>query len=428
MSLQPASRSAALAAHLRFVAKHSPYYRALWKDAIGQADTPLTALPVTELDSYWSANTPADNQVLTSTHLAGPVFKSGGTTGNPKFSFFSNEDWLQLCDAFGAGMRRGGLAPGDRVANLFYGGQLYASFLFIGRAIEQAGCGIQYPLSGSAPVPEIIKTLQQFQIDTLAGVPTSLLALLPELADAQPGSIKLRRFLYGGEAMFPDQIEALRRVLSACEVQSVGIAGVDYGELGWSEAGTELGVHRVYDDSTVLEILDENGNPQEQPGASGELFLTNFRRRLMPVIRYPVGDRGAWIDPPGTPARRFRVLGRSNSCARIGPVSLYVEDIQNVLKQAGSAPDFINFQLRIDHLQQRDRCTLRIAVAQPGQVPCGLDERIRAALAVVRPMFAEMADKGIIHPLTLEWVLPDQMAINSRTGKTMRVVDSRMDA
>lgn len=428
MSSQSESRSTALTAHLKFIAEHSPYYGALWKGVMGQSVTPLTALPVTDLDSYWSANTPTNNQVLTGPHLAGPVFKSGGTTGNPKFSFFSNEDWLQLCDAFGSGMRRGGLVNGERVANLFYGGQLYASFLFIGRAIEQAGYGIQYPLSGSAPVPEIIKTLQQFQIDTLAGVPTSLLALLPELAAAEAGSIKLRRFLYGGEAMFPDQITALHRVLPACEVQSVGIAGVDYGELGWSEAGSELGVHRVYDDSTVLEILDENGDPIEQPGISGELILSNFRRRLMPVIRYPVGDRGVWIDPPGTPGRRFRVLGRSNNCARIGPVSLYIEDIQNVLTQVGTTRDFINFQLQIDHFQQRDRCTLRIAVALPDQIPASLSETIRGALALERPMFEELVCKEIIHPLAVEWVTPNDLAINPRTGKMLRVVDIRMDA
>src|SRR5690554_5497907 len=317
---QTVERHTQLATHLRYVAANSPYYQDLWRNAFSRVDTPLTALPVTDLDTYWAANTPTDNRVLTAPHMDGPVFKSGGTTGNPKFSFYSNDDWRHMCETFGAAMRRGGLRAGERVANLFYGGQLYASFLFIGRAIEQAGCGIQYPLSGSAPAADVIKTLQQFRVDTLAGVPTSMLALLPELARAQAGSIRLRRFLYGGEAMFLDQIDALRHVLPDCQVQSVGIAGVDYGELGWSEAGTELGVHRVYDDSTVLEILDEQGHPLEQPGVAGELILSNFRRRLMPVIRYPVGDRGAWIDPPGTPARRFRVLGRSNNCARIGPV------------------------------------------------------------------------------------------------------------
>ena len=422
-----ANRHAELAAHLRFVAAHSPHYRKHWGPIVGKtADTPLSALPPTDLETYWHSNTPLDSQVLTAPHADGPVFKSGGTTGNPKFSFFSNEDWRTFCTVFGAGMRRGGLQSGERVANLFYGGQLYASFLLIGRAVEEAGGGVQYPLSGAAPADEVIKTLKQFRIGTLAGVPTSLMSLLPALAQAEAGTIHLTRFLYGGEAMFPDQVDALRQVLPGCTVQSIGIAGVDYGEMGWSQPGGEHGVHHCFDESTVLEILDEAGRPLDEPGVSGELLITNFRRRLMPVIRYPVGDRGMWIDPPGTPARRFRVLGRSNNCARVGPVSLYVEDIQNILSQVSAGQAFIGFQMQIDHAAQRDRCTLRIAVSRPQEVASSLTDAICRALAKERPMYSELVDQGVIHPLAVEWVTPNQMASNPRTGKTPRVLDRRL--
>lgn len=418
---------AMLARHLRFVADHSPYYRGLWKDACAKADIPLSALPVTNLESYWQANTPNGNQVLTGPQLDGPVFKSGGTTGNPKFSFYSNEDWLSMCQVFGSAMRRGGLRPGERVANLFYGGQLYASFLFIGRAIEQAGGGVQFPLSGSAPAAEIIKTLQEFQIETLASIPTMLLALLPDLAAAEPGSIRLKRFLYGGEAMYPDQIAALQRTLPGCAVQSVGIAGVDYGELGWSEPGMEPGVHRSFDESTVLELLDDEGRPIEEPGVAGELVITNVRRRLMPVIRYPVGDRGVWLDAPGTPSRRFRVLGRSNNSARFGPISLYAEDVHDALAKVPGL-DIVNFQLRVDHVDRRDRCTIRVAVRHPQSVPPGAGEAVLAHLQRERPMIADQTGKGIIHPLAIEWIAPHELVTNARTGKTLRVIDLRLEA
>lgn len=415
-----------LAGHLHFVATNSPYYRKLWKGSYAGTHTPLAALPTAALDTYWSANQPDGNQVLTTIQLDGPIFKSGGTTGNPKFSFFSNEDWRALCSAFGAGMKRGGLKPGEPIANMFYGGQMYASFLFIGRAIEQAGEGVQFPLSGAAPEAEIIKTLQQFRIETLAGVPTSLLALLPALAATKPGSIQLKRFLYGGEAIFPDQIAALQRVLPGCAVQSVGIAGVDYGELGWSEPDTHPGIHRCFDYSTVLEILDDSGRQIQEPGDIGELVITNFKRRLMPIVRYPVGDRGQWVDPPGTPFRRFQVLGRSNNCARIGPVSLYAEDVQNVLSHVPGS-DCINFQLLIEHIEQRDRCTLRIAVAAPQAVAPGLGQKVIDALHRERPMIADLTGQGVIHPVIVQWVEPRALITNARTGKTPRVVDRRQE-
>jgi len=423
---QTVERHTQLATHLRYVAANSPYYQDLWRNAFSRVDTPLTALPVTDLDTYWAANTPTDNRVLTAPHMDGPVFKSGGTTGNPKFSFYSNDDWRHMCETFGAAMRRGGLRAGERVANLFYGGQLYASFLFIGRAIEQAGCGVQFPLSGSAPAEEVIKTIQQFRIETLACLPTTMLALLPEIEAAEPGSIPLRRVLYGGEAIFDDQIEALHRVLPHCAVQSVGIAGVDYGELGWSEPGTEQGVHRMFDDSTVLELLDERGEPIDEPDVAGELVITNFKRRLMPVVRYPVGDRGIWVDTPGTPARRFRVLGRSNNCARIGPVSLYAEDVHAVLRKV-PYHGFINFQMVVEHSEHRDRCTLRIAVARPQAVPDTVKSAIVTALHAERPLIADVTAQNVIHPLAIEWVTPQQLIVNERTGKTLHVIDRRLE-
>lgn len=411
--------------HLEFVHARSPYYREHWQSCWGRSTPSLQALPPTDHLTYWRANTVEDNRVLTGAQEGGVVFKSGGTTGAPKFSFYSNEDWRNFCRVFGNGMRRGGLQAGERVGNIFYGGQLYASLLFIGRCIEEAGVGVNYPLSGSAPTEDILAALQLFSIDTLAGLPSTLMNLLPGLGACKPERLVLRRFIYGGEAMFPDQIAALHRVLPECRVQSIGIAGVDFGEMGWCEESSEPGVHRVFDESTVLEILDEQWQPIEAPGVPGELHITNVLRRLMPVIRYPVGDRGEWIDPPGTPARRFRVLGRTDKGARIGPVTLYVEDVQRVLARSAAGVDVLNFQLLIEHFDRRDACTLRVAVADPAGVAPEWEAALLEALYVERPMFREEAEKGFIHPLRVEWVSVEGMHSNPRTGKTPRVLDRR---
>lgn len=223
-----------------------------------------------------------------------------------------------------------------------------------------------------------------------------------------------------------DQVAALQRVLPGCVVQSVGIAGVDYGEMGWSEPGTEPGVHRCFDESTVLEILDDHGRPIDELQTPGDLVITNFRRRLMPVIRYPVGDRGIWLDPPGTPSRRFRVLGRSNNCARIGPVSLYAEDVHDVLARV-AGHQVINFQIVVEHVDRRDRCTVRAAVSHPEAVSGELSHAVLETLMRERPMISDLVARGIIHPVVIEWVSPRDLVTNARTGKTMRVADRRME-
>ena len=414
-----------LRGHLEFVREHSPYYRELWKDAwSGGEPPPLRELPATEHAGYWAANATGENRLLTGPHENGIVFKSGGTTGNPKFSFFSNEDWRAFCRVFGAGMRRGGLRAGERVANVFYGGQLYASLLFVGTCIEESGVGVNYPIAGFASAEEILDALKEFRIDTVAGVPTTIMNLIPQL-EAARGGLNVTRFLYGGEAMYPDQVAALRRAVPGCRVQSVGIAGVDYGEMGWVDEGCEAGVHRAFDESTVLELLDDDGLPLDEAGAEGALAITNFKRRLMPVVRYPVGDRGRWIDPAGTPGRRFKVLGRTEKGARIGPMTLYMEDVQRVLEGAAKGLGMVAFQMVVEHEDCRDRCRLRVAVANPGRVPREAADGVRAAFYAERPLFPHSIRDGLVHPLEVEWVAPGELQTNPRTGKLLRLLDRR---
>lgn len=416
-----------LPAHLEFVHQHSPYYRELWSGLWSAAGTapPLEHLPRTDHAGFWEANRPEDNRLLTGPHQDGVVFKSGGTTGNPKFSYFSNKDWNGFCHTFGQGMRRGGLAQGHRVANIFYGGQLYASLLFIGRCIEEAGVGINYPIAGFASPEEIIADIKQFSIDTLAGVPTSMMNLLPFFA-AENEPLPLTRLLYGGEAMYPDQLAALRRVLPGCQVQSIGVAGVDYGEMGWVDADCSPGIHRSFDDSTVLELLDEDGQSLQDIGAEGDLYITNFQRQLMPVIRYPVGDRGCWLDPPGVTGRRFKLLGRTEKGIRLGPVTVYAEDFQRVLEAVAGPAGLITFQLVLEHEDCKDRCRLRVALSDAHAANDQLAAAVVGALYQERPLFLEALEKGLIHPLVLEWVKAGELRNNPRTGKLIRILDQRL--
>ena len=100
----------------------SPYYRELYKNSRFEK---LSDLPVTNQEKFWKAN------VLTSDKRDGIVFKSGGSTGAPKYSYFTSLEWQSFTETFGWGMSQGILEDYDRVANLFYVGDLYASFLFI---------------------------------------------------------------------------------------------------------------------------------------------------------------------------------------------------------------------------------------------------------------------------------------------------------
>lgn len=80
------------------------------------------------------------------------MFKTGGTTGTPRFSCYTREEWREFVTAFGAGLVDAGLRPGHRVADLFYAGELYASFLFILDSLAHAPvANVRLPIGGGAP-------------------------------------------------------------------------------------------------------------------------------------------------------------------------------------------------------------------------------------------------------------------------------------
>ena len=108
-----------------FARSHSPFYKDLYSHL--PPDPTLQDLPVLPQDKFWEANNPRNNKLLTTPFDDGVVFKSGGTTGNPKYSWFTHMEWKTFTKTFGAGIS-GNLRGGERVANLFYSGDLYASF------------------------------------------------------------------------------------------------------------------------------------------------------------------------------------------------------------------------------------------------------------------------------------------------------------
>ncbi|EPY92761.1 hypothetical protein K530_51690 [Streptomyces noursei CCRC 11814] len=410
---------------------NSPFYRELYADLPDRV-TELTDLPVVPHDAFWRANTPRDNGLLTGPLDEAVVFKSGGTTGAPKFSVYTREEWREFTEAFGGGLVEAGLRPGHRVADLFYAGELYASFTFILDALHRAPvANVRLPIGGGAPFASTVHTLAEFDVDVIAGTTTTLCGLADHLVREERQLPDVRLLFFGGEGLFEDQRPLLRQAFPHAEARSIGYAGVDSGLLGQAVPGADPRVHRAFTPHTVVEILDEHtGEPITRDGVAGRIVVTDLRRRLMPVLRYPVGDRAEWTDAA---AGHFRILGRAEEGVRIGAVSLYTQDVHDLVRAADPTGQVLGTQLVVRRWDGRDGLVLRLAVA--GDPATGDDGDARdlghlaAAIAkeilAARPMYAAEVDAARIHPLAVEWVRHDELVVNVRTGKLMRVIDER---
>lgn len=407
-----------IATHAR---KNSKFYAEHFKD-VPENEPDISAYPIIDQTKYWGEI----NDALTGVLNAGIIFKSGGTTGNPKFSYFTNEEWGEFTRISAKGYSQNGIKACDRVANLFYAGELYASFLYISFTSFFANVGINYPISGASSIEEIIKLIKSLNINVLAGVPTTIMKVVEYIEANKTEGINIDLILFGGESFYKDQRSAIKKVFPNVKINSILYASVDGGELGYSDSTCGIDEHRIFSETTIFEIIDEeSGEVITEINKPGKVVITNLCRKFMPIIRYPAGDRAVWVEPEGAPNRKFRLMGRTEEGARIGPCTLYVQDALKIIEKFSDAFQVLNFQIIIEHFNNKDEATIHILPLRIPQSPDLIEEKIRNEIYEERRMLAESVKKNLIHPLKVKFINDAELITNPRTGKCKKVIDNR---
>ncbi|UTH75540.1 phenylacetate--CoA ligase family protein [Chromobacterium sp. IIBBL 290-4] len=397
---------------------HSAFYRDLYRE-LPEQGWRLRDLPVTPAAAYWrGADSLPDWPVLTGPLEDGHVFKTGGSTGDGKLSVFRRAEWRDFVQSFGQGLAHQ-LRAGDRVANLFFAGDLYTSLLFIHGALSNAPLPVvEYPFTCTVEHAHLADAIRSLNINVLAGVPAQLIRFAQFLRDAGQALHGVETVLYGGESLFGEQLALLGQAFPQARLASVGCASVDAGLIGYAAPDCRNGEHRVFDGDSIVEIIDEDsGEPVEDIDQPGLLVLTNLQRRLMPVIRYPTGDRACWRETEG-PNRKFSLLGRAGAGhrIRIGTLSLFPDALAETLQ---SWPQLLAWQLQIDRQDGRDLLGLQLAANQP--LPL---DAIRREVLARHADIAARCDSGEL-AFVVRQSPPGELRTHPRSGKLMRVADLR---
>lgn len=407
---------------IRLAREHAPFYEQLYRGLPATAS--LADLPIIDSAAYWAAHREDRRNVLTGPLVDGAVLNSGGTTGMPKFSYFNDQEWDDTIALSARAFSGTGLQDGDRVANLFAVGDLYSSFLLATESMKAATPRLlQFPLAYSMNFAGVAAAVRGFGINVLAGFPTHLLRVIDYLDRDYAGALDVRRILFAGEMFSPEQEAFLRTRFVGISIRSVGYATIDAGLIGYADDTCALPEHRVFDGSTIVEIVEEEtGESIDAAKQPGRLIFTSLTRRLMPMLRYPTGDRGEWTEPAGTPNRRFALLGRNEESVKVATYSLALEQVRGLLEPFREELEIAGFQLLLTREELKDRLTLRL-------VGGGSEEgsaRILAAFAKRQPELMETVEAGIMHPVLVEWAPKEEMIVNPRTGKLQMIVDQRV--
>ena len=406
---------------IAYAREHSKYYAKLYQDVPEGAS--LQELPPVDQADFWANCDKNGGSVATAVQTDGQVFKSGGTTGDPKYSLYSAEEWQIMCEYSGVALTKGGLSDGTKIANLFYAGGLYASFLYTYSMLYFAPAKtIMYNLSGNISIEEMVDTILQHKINCLAGLPSMLTKIVSYIEEHHLTGFAVDTIYFAGETLHQDQRDKISGIFGRqIEFRSVFYASNDGGPIGYFTKDCGFNEHRVMSELTVLELIDpETGAVITEMHKPGDIYITSLFKALIPMIRYPAGDMGEYTEPEGVADRKFKLLGRSDVAARAGYVTLYPGDVGNVLKLCGM--EYYSYQIIVEH-DLTDRFIFKIAVSEQE----GYDtQKFLQTLYQERPVMKDALDDGTMDTPQVVWCKPEDLEYNPRTGKLKIIIDKRI--
>ena len=399
---------------------NSEYYKELYKNI--PETTNLQDLPLIDQDDFWNHCDKNGGTVATGKHTDGQIFKSGGTTGEPKYSLYTSEEWQTMCECSGAVLPKGGLANGTKIANLFYAGGMYASFLYTYSMLYFSPTKtLVYNIAGNGSIEEMVMTILDHKINCIAGLPSNITKIVSYINEHKLTGFNVDTIYFAGETLYPDQRDRISKTFGGnVEFRSVFYASNDGGPIGYFTKDCGYNEHRLLSDTTLMELIDpDTGEVITEMNRPGKIYITSLFKTLIPLLRYPCGDMGEYTQPEGVPDRKFRLLGRAQTAAKAGYVSISPQDIAEVLSVASISYDA--YQIIVTH-DMKDKFTFKIAVSDPDSVD---KDAFVNVLYKQRPLLKDAVDAEDVSKPEIIWCKMSDLEYNARTGKLKTIIDKR---
>ncbi len=290
-------QSRALQACREYAYAHSPFYQRFHR---GLTDRPLQELPVLtkamlmeHFDELVTDRAIRLEDVRQ--YMADPggqerflnryrVMATSGSTGQPGVFLASQAERANLTVGFSRFPAWAGVPPATKFALVASSASGHMTSQIPAMVNGQLLPRLQ--LSVSDPVEKLVRQLNEWQPEMVAGYPSILGVLAKE---QQQGRLQITpHFIVSGSEMLTD--ETRRRIEQAWHTRLFNIyAATESGVLA-SECTSHRGLH-LYEDMLIVEVVDERNRPVP-PGVYGDkVLLTVLFSRTQPLIRYEVSDR-----------------------------------------------------------------------------------------------------------------------------------------
>jgi len=257
-------------------------------------------------------------------------FNSGGSSGEPKISVFTYEDYHRQMDLAAEGLFAAGLDPkNDLAMNLFFAGGLYGGFLSFFTILEKLQCR-HFPMGAYPDHQFVAETVIRNNVNVLLGMPSYILQLYQSQESLLKKNLCVKKIFYGGEHFSETQKSFFHDRFGIELLKSASYGSVDAGPLGFQCQHCEGSIHHLHHRLHDLEIIDLEKDQPVALGEAGRLLFTSKVRKGQKIERYEIGDIGRWVPEVcncGRSQPRFELLGRTGDVFRIGATFLSYQSL-----------------------------------------------------------------------------------------------------
>ena len=343
---------------VRHARTHAEYYRGLPEQELTHLDQ-IRSLPILENSAYRKHTPPNGTQLVAVPDASGLALASGGTTGEPRSCYRTSEEQHVIAVRLAWGLDAAGIRPGDVVANMMPPGNLWVPFISFLGALEHLDVRV-LPIGRAYSAEAALKWMNRYKVNVLLGYPAEIVRVALE-APAGSTFPKIRLIATSGTPVYEGPKRLLQKAFGNPRLVSAGYASNDTGPMGYQCEHCDTGVFHLQDDLQILEILEIEGDQPVPKGTPGRMIFTQLLMRVVPVIRYAIGDVGRWVDeercPCGRRSPRFELCGRTDDMLVGEALQLLPETLDKALHGvADIGPDWqlrVFSQDNVDHLELR---------------------------------------------------------------------------
>ncbi|MDR1372710.1 MAG: phenylacetate--CoA ligase [Dysgonamonadaceae bacterium] len=344
------------------------------------------------------------------------LHSSSGTTGNPTVVLHSQKDLDEWANQVARCMYMVGIRDTDVFQNTSgYG--MFTGGLGFQYGAERLGCLTVPAAAGNSK--RQIKFITDFGTTCLHIIP-SYATRLAEVMYAEGidprSNTRLQRICIGAEPHSEEQRRRIEQLLGVKAYNCFGMSEMNGPGVAF-ECSEQNGLH-IWEDYTIVEIIDPDTLQPVPDGEVGELVLTTINREAMPLIRFRTHDLTSIIPgncPCGRTHKRLtRFKGRSDDMLILKGVNIFPIQIEKILMQFGELGN--NYLITVETIENNDEMLIEVELRDL------FTDDYAVLQNLTRAIVRQLKDELLITP-RLKLVSKGSLPVQE--GKAVRVKDLR---